>query len=277
MRALAVALAGWLSMLPLKAGALPTPNTGHLKLLTYNVAGLPEGLSRSHPSVNLPIISRLINRYDIVLVQEDFSYPALLRRSATHPFVSSIPTQPGLGDGLSEFSRVPFAEFARETWTACHGFFDSYNDCLAPKGFGFARHEFAPGLFVDVYDVHLDAGGAPGDRLAREQQIAQLTRAIAQRSAGHAVIVAGDTNIRRNQAGLLQRFQSDTGLTDACAALSCNEPGRIDRVFFRSSAQLTFTPKSLGVDPSFVDARGQALSDHLAVAAELDWQRVITH
>jgi hypothetical protein len=259
---------------PARASALDTTGTGHLKLLTYNVAGLPEGLSQSHPSVNLPLISKLLNRYDIVLVQEDFSYPALLRRSITHAFISPPSTQPSLGDGLSEFSRLRFADFQRETWTACHGFIDSYNDCLAPKGFSYARHEFAPGVFVDIYDVHLDAGGGPGDRQARESQIAQLTLAIAKHSAGQAVIVGGDTNIRRGQSDLLQRFENDTGLSDACAAAHCAEPARIDRFFFRSSRTLTLTAKSVAIDSRFVDARGQALSDHFAVAAEFDWQRL---
>lgn len=258
---------------PAQASAFDTAATGHVKLLTYNVAGLPEGLSQSHPIVNLPQISKLLNRYDVVLVQEDFSYPALLRRSISHAFVSPPSTQPGLGDGLSEFSRLRFADFQRETWTACYGFIDSYNDCLAPKGFSYARHEFAPGAFVDIYDVHLDAGGGPGDRKARENQIAQLTRAIAQHSAGQAVIVGGDTNIRRGQSDLLQRFESDTGLTDACAAAHCAEPARIDRFFFRSSHALILTAKSVVIDGHFVDARGQALSDHFAVAAEFDWQR----
>jgi hypothetical protein len=237
------------------------------------VAGLPEGLSQSHPSVNLPVISKLINRYDIVLVQEDFSYPALLRRSVTHAFVSTASSQPGLGDGLTEFSRIRFADYTRETWATCHGFFDSYNDCLAPKGFSYARHELAPGVLVDIYDVHLDAGGAPGDRAAREQQIAQLTGAIAEHSRGFSVIVGGDTNIRRGQADLLQRFEADTGLIDACQAVHCAEPHRIDRFFFRSSQTVTLTPKALVIDAKFVDAHGQPLSDHFAVAAEFDWQR----
>ena len=47
-------------------------------LLTYNVAGLPEGISSSHPRTNIPQISPMLNEFGIVLVQEDFSYHDLL-------------------------------------------------------------------------------------------------------------------------------------------------------------------------------------------------------
>ena len=49
----------------------PAPLKGSFSLLTYNVAGLPEGLSSSRPSVNMALISKLLNRYDLALVQED--------------------------------------------------------------------------------------------------------------------------------------------------------------------------------------------------------------
>ena len=36
-------------------------------MLTYNVAGLPEGISQSHPEANAPIISGLLGDFDVVL------------------------------------------------------------------------------------------------------------------------------------------------------------------------------------------------------------------
>jgi hypothetical protein len=35
---------------------------------------------------------------------------------------------------------------------------------------------------------------------------------------------------------------------------------------------LSFTPRKWSIDRRFVDAKGQPLSDHLAVAVELDWK-----
>jgi hypothetical protein len=69
----------------------------------------------------------------------------------------------------------------------------------------------------------------------------------------------------------LQRLQRSTGLVDACDALRCGDAGRIDRVLYRNSSALRFSPKRWRVDRSFVDAKQRPLSDHLAVAVEFDW------
>src|SRR5450432_1935977 len=158
----------------------------------------------------------------------------------------------------------------------CNGYFDAYFDCLTPKGFTFARHELSPGVFVDVYNVHLDAGNAGGDVRARDAQLLQLSQAIVRRSGSEAVIVAGDTNIHSGRRELLRAFEQRNGLSDACETLHCAEPRRVDRVFFRSSATLTLNPTSWKTDARFVDAQGNALSDHLAVAVQFAWQVVPT-
>jgi endonuclease/exonuclease/phosphatase family metal-dependent hydrolase len=247
---------------------------GHLRVLTYNIAGLPDGFSTEHPSRNMGRIGQLLAGNDIVLLQEDFAYPAVLRQGVTFPFQSAPFAAAGrldFGDGLSQFAIQPFAPLERETWRACHGIVSSYMDCLTPKGFTVTRQTLAPGVQVDVYNLHLDAGGSEGDREARAAQLEQLSDAIAKRSAGAAVLLAGDTNIRRQDGGLLERFEQQTGLVDVCAALQCNEPHRIDRILFRPSVTLTWLPRTWSLDQRFVDAQGKPLSDHFAVAAELDW------
>jgi endonuclease/exonuclease/phosphatase family metal-dependent hydrolase len=216
-----------------------------------------------------------LNRYDLALIQEDFAYPEMLRKTIVHahgspPFVRGERLH--FGDGLSQFSRLPFFLFEREHWAECHGVLDSYFDCLTPKGFTYSRQELAPGVTIDVYNLHMDAGGSPGDRRARAEQLAQLARAVKQRSAGRAVIVGGDFNIRGGQEHeRLSWFEGETGLVDTCQALRCPEPFRIDRILLRSSEELTLTPRSWRVDRRFVDTLRRPLSDHLAVAVELEW------
>lgn len=263
-------LVGSFSSLTLPASA----SSGRLRVLTYNVAGLPDGFSTDHPSRNMGQIGQRFAGYDLVLVQEDFAYGAALRQALTlrhrsAPFVRGL--RLNFGDGLSQFAVRGFSGPERQPWQACHGILDSYLDCLTPKGFTVSTQTLAPGVHVDVYNVHLDAGGAPGDRAAREAQIDQLILAIQRRSAGSAVLVAGDTNIRSAQRGLLQRFEQRTGLVDVCSVVHCPEPQRIDRIFVRDSAELHWAPRSWSIDPRFVDAEGQPLSDHLAVSAELEW------
>jgi hypothetical protein len=246
---------------------------GHLKVLTYNVAGLPDGFMTAHPSANMPQIGRLLAHYDLALVQEDFAFGASLRQSVSLPFQSPAFVRGGrlhFGDGLSQFAVQPFSALQREPWRECYGVLDSYFDCLTPKGFTSTRQRLAEGVEIDVYNVHLDAGSSHSDQRAREAQVAQLVEAIAQRSPGRPLVLAGDTNIR-SQHDLLTKFERDTGLVDACEALHCPDPRRIDRVFFRSSSTLTISARKWSIDRRFVDAKGQPLSDHLAVAVELDW------
>ena len=224
----------------------------------------------------MPLIAPLLGKYDLALIQEDFAFGALLRRGVTLPFQSPPFLRGGqwnFGDGLSQFSDLSFSALQREPWRACHGVLDSYFDCLTPKGFTSARQTLAEGVEIDVYNVHLDAGSGSADEQARVAQIDQLLAAIAQRSSGRPILVAGDTNIRGRQRALLSKLEHDAGLTDACDALSCPESKRIDRVFYRGSASFTWTPRKWSIDRRFVDAKGQPLSDHLAVAVELDWKR----
>ena len=271
MRSTCTVLAGLLT-LAWASGAGAT--TGHLKVLTYNIAGLPDGFMTAHPSANMPRIGALLAHYDLALIQEDFAFGPLLRTSVTLPFQSPAFIREGrlnFGDGLSQFAALPFTALQREPWSTCHGVLDSYFDCLTPKGFISTRQRLADGVEIDVYDVHLDAGPSDADQRAREAQVEQLIDAISQRSAGRALLLAGDTNIR-GHGELLARFERATGLVDVCSALRCPEPRRIDRVYYRSSPALVFTPRKWSIDRRFVDAKGQPLSDHLAVAAEFDWR-----
>lgn len=257
----------------------PTSTTaaaGEFTLLTYNVAGLPQGISPSNPAKNIPLISPLLNRYDLVVVQEDFFYHQELESRAEHPH-RSTPKAPKerftSGDGLNRFSVFPFSRFQRLEWVSCSN--ASGNDCLARKGFSVAEHELAPGVRIDLYNLHLDSGSEPGDFQARSRQIDQLLNEINRRSAGKAVIVAGDMNLHlENRAQDLSMFQSLlqlAGLTDACQARSCPTE-LVDRVLFRGSTRLNLTVTEWKRDSDFVDENGQKLSDHFAVGVRFEWE-----
>lgn len=266
-----------LVMLGEGAGArAASQHAGSFRLLTYNVAGLPEGISQSRPSLNMGLISRLLNDYDIVLAQEDFAYRALLRSSLTLPHRSPDYVPIGafdLGDGLSRFSRFDFVDYRREVWATCHGVFGDGSDCLANKGFSVARHVLSSDAGIDVYNLHMDSGRTAADRAVRVLQLEQLRRAILHHSAGHAVIVAGDTNLTPSELAELVRFEHGMGLLDACATLGCPEPWRIDRVLYRSSGSVQLTPRRWRIDARFVDANAHPLSDHLAVAVDFAWRK----
>jgi hypothetical protein len=253
----------------------PTTNsvpTKTLKILTYNVAGLPQGISGSSPAENTGKISPKLNPFELVLVQEDFSYHQQLISQATHPFKTppmNAVSAADLGDGLNALSRYAFSGLARTKWTKCNGIFDQKNDCLTSKGFSFMTLDLGDGMLVDVYDVHFDAGRSDGDANARDAQVKQLADAITAKSAGHAVIVAGDTNMKASDETTLQALLTAGPLECSCRTMKCAETDRIDRVLLRSSTSLKLSAKSWIVDPSFVDAAGKPLSDHEPVSVEV--------
>ena len=100
-----VALSAGTTGAALPAAAAP-PAAGTFSVLSYNVAGLPEGLSSGNPKANTPIIGQRIRPYDIVHVQEDFNHHASLYANNTHPF--RTPTSGGVPFGVRNMVHPPF-------------------------------------------------------------------------------------------------------------------------------------------------------------------------
>ena len=253
-----------------------TPASGTVDLLTYNVAGLPGPIARTDPERCMPLISPLLASYDLVLVQEDFVYHQLLRAQVPHPFQSEPGSNAGaaVNDGLNRFSRYAFEELERVRWAVCHGFHDHASDCLATKGFSRARTELAPGVHVEVYNHHAEAGGSEGDEEARAAGFEQLAEHIAALGPDVPLIVAGDTNLHGGDPldeSVLHAFYERSGLRDACSQLGCPDSRRIDRVLLRSSERVQLEPVEWWLPPEFVDATGRRLSDHSAVAVRVRW------
>jgi endonuclease/exonuclease/phosphatase family metal-dependent hydrolase len=272
-----VAMPGGSSSTPAPATPAPSapaadpakPADVTFRVLTYNVAGLPEGISKSHPATNTPQISPKLNAFDLVVVQEDFAYHSELVSATTLANQSTPMKGSGtdLGDGLNTLSRFSFSAFTRTKWTACNGFIDSGSDCMTPKGFTRTVVDLGSGRQVDFYDVHFDAGRDDGDYAARSKQVDQIVSTIATQSKGRAVIVAGDTNMKASDEPVFLKLLKDAGLSCACRTLSCPETARIDRVLFRSSASVGLVPQKYAVE-SWSDSAGQPLSDHDPVSVE---------
>ncbi len=226
-------------------------------LLTYNVAGLPQEVSDETPSVNIPLISPLLEPYDVVLTQEDFdwwkpgglvdanrldfvNYHDRLRAATTHEFVT--PPHPGpeaagidpaerptmeIGDGIGIMARFPLDGFETRAWTGCFGSLDTSDggaaDCAAIKGFRVATMDLG-GVPVDVYSLHGEAGGTDEDQALQVDDFAELAAFIAEHSADRAVIVGGDTNLHTDPSHPDAEGEADTEIWDAFLA----EAGLID-------------------------------------------------
>lgn len=287
---------------------------GAFTVLAYNVAGLPQEVSDENPEVNIPLISPLLEPYDVVLTQEDFDwwipdglvetqqldfrfYHERLRADATHEHAS--PQHPGpeaagvspertgfeIGDGIGILSRFPIGDFEVRAWEGCFGGLDTSDggaaDCAAIKGFRVATMDLG-GSEVDVYSLHAEAGGTEEDQRLQGENFAQLAAFIAEHSGDRAVIVGGDTNLHTDgdhddsggsiDGEIWAEFLAALGLTDACDETDCADPGRIDKVAFRSSDALELSVDGYEVPAdTFSDADGLPLSDHDPVAVSFAW------
>jgi endonuclease/exonuclease/phosphatase family metal-dependent hydrolase len=55
-----------------------------VRVLSYNIHGLPALIAKDDPAGRIPVITRKAGEYDIVLFQEDFSHTALVDANAAH-------------------------------------------------------------------------------------------------------------------------------------------------------------------------------------------------
>lgn len=203
------------------------------------------------------------------------------------------PTSGGVpfGSGLNSLHHQPHEALDRVTWDRC---WINQADCLTPKGFTFHRAQIAPDTWIDVYNLHADAGDDDLDEAARRNNLEQLTAYISERSAGHAVLVMGDTNTRYTTEGdRISDFAATNGLTDAWVELvrSGDEPDRgspalscpgsnppvecevVDKVLYRDGGGVDLSATSYrNLDADFrEDGSGLMLSDHFPIAVDFGW------
>jgi hypothetical protein len=258
------------------AEELPETTSGSLSLLTYNVAGIPGILSGWRSARNVPQASPLLNRYDVVLAQEDFSYHRELvgRAEHRHQWGPTLARFALVGDGLSALSKLPIEPGQRVRWDRCSGYLLDECDCFGEKGFAAFDVRLSRSASLRIYNLHADAGHADADIAARRSGYDQLAQHLLDHAAASAVVVAGDTNLDSTDPRdrrILREFLARTGLREVCRQFACR--GRnLDRVFYRSSRHVELSALDWHADARFVDEQGRHLSDHHAMAASLGWR-----
>lgn len=174
-------------------------------------------------------------------------------------------------------------------WSECSN--ASGADCLTPKGFTFMRVSVDDGAFLDVYNLHADAGTEEEDLAARRANLEQVSSHIAAWSEGNAVLVYGDTNCRYTREGDdVRGFVDTNGLTDPWVELihggevpaeeslcenpsTTNECEIVDKMFYRGSAIVELSATVFNYDgEKFLQEDGNILSDHNPIAVSLDWK-----
>jgi endonuclease/exonuclease/phosphatase family metal-dependent hydrolase len=262
---------------PAPAPAATAPKVdGTFTFVSYNVGGLADFISAGSPSETTPLISPMLNPFDVVVVQEDFEYHKKLVSQLTFPFQvkpggASFPKV--YGDGLATFSRFQTGEVTKEQWDDCNGTTGSKNDCLAEKGFRCVMITLEAGVDVEVCNLHMDAGRGADDAKTRDKQSVQFAAYLTEHASTHAVIAAGDTNMKAEDEPSFLKLVALTSLRDTCRELSCPQPALHDRVFVRDAPNLKLTASSWEELTTFVDANGKALSDHDPVSVKISWTK----
>ena len=307
-----IATLGLAGALGLSSAALGAP----LRVVTYNVDGLPpiqnvQPLRTTEMAAIAPLLQGLHadGTPTLVGMQELFYAPYYTTLTSpptvTYPYVTPK-TNDGpnfIGDGLTLMSDAAMSGVSHVAWARPEGCFGSGgtngSDCDTNKGFLFARVTLAPGLEVDLYNLHADAGQDAGSQAARIANLIQLSNAIYTNSAGRAVIVLGDTNsLYTRDTDAIASFAAGLGLKDAWveSALGGVVPGfgpindagcppprgtatggavnasgsnceLIDKIFFRNGTNVQIALTDYEVPLNFVNGSGAPLSDHSPVTA----------
>lgn len=268
----------------------PSPGASlELSVLSYNTHGLRGTFVDDAPEARFPAIGRLINAYDVVLLQEDFAYHQSIATSAEHAIrrrgnpqdrnpIADLLAPIVCGDcgaGLSTLIDLQESSLLaehREAYDDYSGWFDARKDAWVTKGLLALRVRLPGGAVVDVYNSHLDAGKKPKrvrDHQTRERQLAQLERAIRDFSGSGALILAGDFNARvdrRNPA--LEEFVAALGLQESGAQTDPDRwRPRCEYIFYRGDARTEISLVEAGEAAEFVGQKGKPLSDHPAIRA----------
>ena len=257
------------------------PSEGSFVALTYNVHGLPASITGDDTGARITAIAPKLAPFDVVGLQESFiaKNQGVIDDANDHAykaaFGAKVSDEKVYGSGLAWLLRLPVETAANEHYGTCNGLFDAASDCLASKGVMMVRLRLGPDpdCTLDVYDTHFEAGGGSADEAVRTQQVSRVLELFATQSAGRAVLFMGDTNLKPSDPPdriELDRFAA-AGLTDACTAVDCAEPDRIDRFLYRSSDSVTIEAKTWSVAPGFVDGEGNPLSDHDPIRATFAW------
>ncbi len=262
----------------------------YFSVLSYNTHGLPAWIARDQPEERFPQIGKLAATYDIALFQENFvdaDFRALAdalpgrfiargngSRAGWLALLSTFCGSCGSGLTTAVNGRFQAELLDRKGYGSCSGWVGSANDCWATKGYLATRLRLTNGASVDVYDLHLDAGGGETDHDVRRAQLDVLRAAIKRMSATHALIVAGDFNLDPRTPRdriLLDRFVGDLQLVHSDAGGSVTKwAEQIDHILYRSGQGTELELVDSGEAKEFLAAGKTPLSDHPAVFARFE-------
>lgn len=171
-----------------------------MRVLTYNVQMLPLLAKWKGKKMN-SLLSRDFLEFDIICLQENFlirspifkwigSHHEMIGFSSAHsPYPSSI--KKIVSGGLSIYTRYEIVN------TNFHPFRQAMQmDKLSEKGILYAKISYGPGLFMHVFNTHLQAGNTERASQIRKNQLQDIDKFIRQhtRNDRFPIMLSGDFN-----------------------------------------------------------------------------------
>lgn len=86
---------------------------------------------------------------------QDFNYHAYIYETDDHPYRTATSGGVPFGSGLNTLSNYNWISYDRIKWDSCNL---NDGDCLTPKGFTAMRAQIDEGVYIDLYNLHADAG-----------------------------------------------------------------------------------------------------------------------
>ncbi len=261
--------------------------SGELKFIAYNVSGIPlvgdfQGTAFTTTKNRAKLIGKLLNgtEVDFIGTEEDFNgHRYLAAEMSNYPCRSYTSGGLAQGQGLNVFSKHRLYNIDRVKWNVEFGTLSGSMDAISNKGFIYALMELEPGVYVNVINVHMDAGYDLLSIKARANNFKQLAAYINENlNDGRALIVQGDVNFkfkRQLADDLAGNLLVPTGLKDVWAELYNNgltdtadsafdmnaEGDDLDRILYRSGSYMTLTPTSKTA-PELTGPNGEMYTDH---------------
>ena len=270
-----------------QAFAAEDSSSGCLKMLAYNVSGIPiigdfQGSVFTSTNDRAKKIGELLNNTDVdyISVEEDFnSHDRLAEEMTNYPYRSY--TSGGLfqGQGLNVFSNHKIYNIERVNWKFEYGSLSGSMDSLANKGFLYSLLELEPGVYINIITVHCDAGYDKLSILARRSNFRQLASFINEKLDNERpLIVQGDFNFKFKRLlndDIVSNLLEPTGLKDVWSELyskgitDTNDPefawdvdgDDLDRILYRSGNNISLEPVSKTV-PELTGKNGEKYTDH---------------
>lgn len=178
------------------------------KLMSFNIQGF-------NSKKNFLKVSKIIDEvkeFDILSLQENWFFnDFLIRKIKNFNFILDDSRNIFNSTGLSIIlnKSIDVVEYEIINFSNCHGFFFNGSDCLASKGFIFARINLSNEI-IDLYNTHLDSGNSKKDILIREMQLNELKNYIKSKKISYPLIVVGDFNIdyNSNEQNVIKNFMN---------------------------------------------------------------------